>query len=78
MLAAPAGAAQLYAFGANGQGQLGPEATVSSTGANPTPVPVALPGAIGPVVQAAAGGGHNLVPKVTAQVSRSAQIHLPA
>ena len=52
---------QLYAFGNNAYGQLG-VATNSGTGnANPTPTPVTLPGAIGPVTQIAAGEYHSLV-----------------
>jgi alpha-tubulin suppressor-like RCC1 family protein len=46
---------QLYAFGGNRYGQLG-KATNAGTGTpNPTPAPVALPGASGSVVQIAAG-----------------------
>ena len=48
---------QLYAFGENRYGQLG---TDTGNDVNPTPTPVTLPGASGPVVQIAAGGFHSL------------------
>jgi alpha-tubulin suppressor-like RCC1 family protein len=48
---------QLYAFGENGDGQLGnPE----GWGSYPTPEEVTLPGAMGPVVQVAAGEYHTI------------------
>jgi alpha-tubulin suppressor-like RCC1 family protein len=53
---------QLYAFGENFSGQLGNASDNESTArpAHPTPTPVALPGAIGPVTQVAAGASHTL------------------
>jgi len=48
---------QLYAFGANFDGELGHE---RNSGANPTPTRVVLPGEDGPVVQIAAGGEFSL------------------
>jgi alpha-tubulin suppressor-like RCC1 family protein len=59
---------QLYAFGYNYWGQLG--STTNNTTGNPNPMPalVSLPGATGPVVQAAAGAGHSLVVTSTGQL----------
>ncbi len=53
---------QLYAFGNNEDGQLGNETNngLGAYEANPTPTLVTLPGEIGPVTQAAAGGGFSL------------------
>jgi alpha-tubulin suppressor-like RCC1 family protein len=53
---------QLYAFGNNWWGQLGNATNngIYAYEANPTPTLVTLPGATGPVTQAAAGGGHSL------------------
>jgi alpha-tubulin suppressor-like RCC1 family protein/DNA-binding beta-propeller fold protein YncE len=61
---APASAAspgQLYAFGLNENGQLGSETNWGSDDPNPTPLPVTLPGASGPVTAAAAGRDFSLV-----------------
>jgi alpha-tubulin suppressor-like RCC1 family protein len=63
----PAGASatsapgQLYAFGLNENGQLGSETNWGSDDPNPTPLPVTLPGASGPVTAAAAGWDFSLV-----------------
>jgi alpha-tubulin suppressor-like RCC1 family protein len=48
---------QLYAFGENDDGQLGNETNNLEYAPNPTPTPVTLPGASGPVTQVAGGGG---------------------
>jgi alpha-tubulin suppressor-like RCC1 family protein/DNA-binding beta-propeller fold protein YncE len=61
--AAPAHAAsagQLYAFGANGDGELGDEVNLGTGNANPSPAPVSLPGQEGAVAQAATGAGFSL------------------
>lgn len=52
---------ELYAFGANEFGELGSTLNNGSEAANPTPLPVSLPGAESPVVQLAAGDGASLV-----------------
>jgi alpha-tubulin suppressor-like RCC1 family protein len=59
---------QLYAFGSNQFGQLGNPANSGTELANPTPLPVSLPGATGPVVQIAAGFSHSLVLTSTGQL----------
>ncbi len=59
--AAPSSPGELFAFGANRFGQLASTAGNGSEAANPTPLPVSLPGAEGPVVQAAAGDGTSFV-----------------
>jgi alpha-tubulin suppressor-like RCC1 family protein len=51
---------QLYAFGGNRYGQLGRGSNAETTTPNPTPAPVALPAASGPVTAIAAGGYHSL------------------
>jgi alpha-tubulin suppressor-like RCC1 family protein len=51
---------QLYAFGQNYYGQLGDANAVGSKGANPTPTLVTLPGATGPVAEAAVGLNYSL------------------
>lgn len=52
---------QLYAFGANGSGQLGREhPDPPAERANPTPTLVMLPGGVGPITQIAAGGEFSL------------------
>jgi alpha-tubulin suppressor-like RCC1 family protein len=51
---------QLYAFGLNEFGQLGNTLHNGSETANPTPLPVGVPSASGPVVQAAVGAGASL------------------
>ena len=51
---------QLYAFGANNDGQLGNATNNKSEEPNPTPTPVTLPGEVGPVTQVAAGEQHSL------------------
>ena len=60
---------RLYAFGFNNSGQLG---NTSNNGnmnsANATPTLVTLPGATGPVVQAAAGNAHSLAVTATGQL----------
>src|SRR5271165_7000103 len=57
---AAASSGELYSFGSNLYGQLGDEANLESTLANPNPGLVTLPGASGPVSQLAAGEGHSL------------------
>jgi alpha-tubulin suppressor-like RCC1 family protein len=52
---------ELYAFGVNEFGQLGNTLRNGSETANPTPLPVGIPSAGGPVVQAAVGAGASLV-----------------
>jgi alpha-tubulin suppressor-like RCC1 family protein len=52
---------QLYAFGSNEYGQLGVTGGSGSPQANPTPMPVTLPGAVGRVAALAAGSTHSLV-----------------
>ncbi len=59
---------QLYAFGLNQYGQLGSANAVGSKGANPTPTLVTLPGATGPVTQAAAGDNFSLALTATGQL----------
>jgi alpha-tubulin suppressor-like RCC1 family protein len=59
---------QLYAFGSNEYGQLGTEVNSGTTMPNPTPAPVTLPGASGPVVQIAAGAAHSLALTATGQL----------
>jgi alpha-tubulin suppressor-like RCC1 family protein len=59
---------QLYAFGENEDGQLGNETNNLEYTPNPTPTPVTLPGATGPVTQAAGGGGFSLVVTSTGQL----------
>jgi alpha-tubulin suppressor-like RCC1 family protein len=51
---------QLYTFGANYHGELGDETNNYNSEPNPTPALVTLPGASGPVTQAAGGGGFSL------------------
>ncbi len=53
-------AGQLYAFGGNRYGELGRAANVETPLPNPTPVPVSLPAAAGPLRAIAAGGFHSL------------------
>jgi alpha-tubulin suppressor-like RCC1 family protein len=52
---------QLYAFGSNQYGQLGVASGSGAPGANPTPMLLTLPGAIGRVAALAAGSTHSLV-----------------
>lgn len=59
---------QLYAFGENYYGQLGSTTDNGAFDANPTPTPVTLPGATGPVTQIAAGGEHSLATTSTGQL----------
>jgi alpha-tubulin suppressor-like RCC1 family protein len=59
---------QLYAFGYNYYGQLGNATNNVTSTANPTPTLVTLPGATGPVVQAAAGYNHSVVLTASGQV----------
>lgn len=59
---------QLYAFGSNYYGQLGSTGGNGQSGANPRPSLVTLPGATGPVVQAAAGSDHSLAVTSTGQL----------
>ncbi len=58
-------AGQLYGFGSNYNGELGRKASSSP---NPTPVPIGLPGATGPVTQVAGGGEHSLALTSTGQL----------
>jgi alpha-tubulin suppressor-like RCC1 family protein len=51
---------QLYAFGGNRYGELGRAANAETPAPNPTPAPVSLPAAAGPVRSIAAGGFHSL------------------
>ncbi len=51
---------QLYAFGENFWGQLGNTTNDETSKPNPTPMLVTLPGEVGPVTQAAAGGAFSL------------------
>ena len=51
---------QLYAFGFNSYGQLGNATNNGTFNANPTPVPVTLPGQIGTVTQTASGANYSL------------------
>jgi alpha-tubulin suppressor-like RCC1 family protein len=51
---------QLYAFGANREGQLGNETNQGTNTPNPTPELVTLPGEVGTVIQAATGSGASL------------------
>ncbi len=53
-------AGELYAFGLNGEGELGSSTNSGTLNPNPTPGLVSLPGATGSVVQAAAGYEHTL------------------
>jgi alpha-tubulin suppressor-like RCC1 family protein len=59
---------QLYAFGANYEGQLGTSTNSGTTTPNPTPIKVVLPGASGPVSQIAAGDSHSLALTSTGQL----------
>ncbi|HWF32128.1 MAG TPA: hypothetical protein VG188_06195 [Solirubrobacteraceae bacterium] len=59
---------QLYAFGSNRFGQLGNPSGSGTELANPTPLRVSLPGAVGPVVQVAAGFAHSLALTSTGQL----------
>jgi alpha-tubulin suppressor-like RCC1 family protein len=59
---------QLYAFGGNRYGELGDATNVGTQIPNPTPTPVALPGASGQVVQIAAGVEHSLALTSTGQL----------
>ena len=52
---ARAATGELYAFGANGSGQLGSAMNNGTGNPNPTPALVSLPGATGPVTAIAAG-----------------------
>jgi alpha-tubulin suppressor-like RCC1 family protein len=59
---------QLYAFGRNFYGQLGSTTSNGSDTANPTPAPLVLPGASGPVSEIAAGEDHSLAVTSTGQL----------
>ena len=59
---------QLYAFGSNFFGQLGNAVNNGTTTANPTPTLVTLPGATGPVVNAAGGIASTLALTSTGQL----------
>jgi alpha-tubulin suppressor-like RCC1 family protein len=59
---------ELYAFGENDYGQLGVASNEETVNANPTPVPVSLPGAEGPVTEIAAGRSHSLAVTSTGQL----------
>jgi alpha-tubulin suppressor-like RCC1 family protein len=62
---------QLFAFGDNGSGQLGNSTNNGNANPNFTPTLVTLPGASGPVVQAAAGNGYTLAVTSTGQLFSS-------
>jgi Putative Ig domain/Regulator of chromosome condensation (RCC1) repeat len=66
--AAPIAAGQLIAFGDNFSGALGSATNNGTVTANPTPTPVSLPGAGGPVTQIAAGEQHTLALASTGQL----------
>jgi hypothetical protein len=66
--ASAASAGQLYAFGYNYDGELGTATNSGTANPNPTPALVSLPGATGPVVQAAVGAGHSLAVTSTGQL----------
>jgi hypothetical protein len=59
---------QLYAFGLNDYGQLGSATNNGNENANPTPMPVTLPGASGPVNGVSAGAAHSLAVTATGQL----------
>ncbi len=59
---------QLYAFGENEFGQLGNETNNLEYEPNPTPTPVTLPGASGPVTQVAGDSGFSLAVTSTGQL----------
>jgi Regulator of chromosome condensation (RCC1) repeat/Putative Ig domain len=59
---------QLYAFGRNFYGQLGSTTGNGSDSANPTPAPLVLAGASGPVGEIAAGEDHSLAVTSTGQL----------
>jgi alpha-tubulin suppressor-like RCC1 family protein len=59
---------QLYAFGQNYYGQLGNANAVGSRGANPIATLVTLPGATGPITEAAAGSNYSLAVSSTGQL----------
>jgi alpha-tubulin suppressor-like RCC1 family protein len=59
---------QLYGFGENQFGQLGNTTNNSSGAANPTPTPVILPAATGPVTEVAAGAFFSLAVTSTGQL----------
>jgi alpha-tubulin suppressor-like RCC1 family protein len=59
---------QLYAFGNNGEGQLGIDANVGTSHPNPTPTLVTLPGASGSVTQISTGESHTLAVTSTGQL----------
>ncbi len=61
-------AGQVFAFGLNNYGQLGSTANTATKNANPTPTPVALPGATGPAAQIATGVNHSLAVTSTGQL----------
>jgi alpha-tubulin suppressor-like RCC1 family protein len=65
---ASASPGELLAFGSNEQGQLGTAANSGSTGPNPTPTPIGLPGATGPAVSLAEGEEHGLLATSTGQL----------
>jgi alpha-tubulin suppressor-like RCC1 family protein len=59
---------QLYAFGLNGEGELGSATNTGTNNPNPTPALVRLPGEIGPVTQVAAGSNHSLAVTASGQL----------
>jgi alpha-tubulin suppressor-like RCC1 family protein len=59
---------QLYAFGANGSGQLGTAVNVGTGEPNPSPTSVSLPAASGSVTEAAVGEGYSLAVTSTGQL----------
>jgi alpha-tubulin suppressor-like RCC1 family protein len=61
-------AGQLFAFGNNKYGQLGNATGINAETANPAPALVTLPGAVGAIVQVAAGEGHSLAVTASGQL----------
>jgi alpha-tubulin suppressor-like RCC1 family protein len=59
---------QLYAFGGNRYGELGTATNAETSVPNPTPAPVGLPPAAGPVKSIAAGGFHSLALTASGQI----------
>jgi alpha-tubulin suppressor-like RCC1 family protein len=73
----------LYAFGSNEFGQLGTAVNSGTKTANPTPVRVTLPGAVGRVTEVAAGSEHSLAVTESGQLyafglNQSGQLGVPA
>lgn len=66
--AAAASPGQLYAFGLNNDGQLANSINLGSINPNPTPALVSIPGAPGPISQAAAGIASSAVVTASGQL----------